>query len=140
MVQNKRAPLPFGLEDSQVFSTCLFNGRQLVKPSTHLTIVRFEYYIRIHTFLYTRASRFFFWYLYLNPSDRTSSKQRKHILSEFRLRELRLQEIERELLLLFPWFYDSKVSLSGSNNNNNNRSSFSSYLGLRLFVSANWEF
>ncbi|CAN6822188.1 unnamed protein product, partial [Brassica oleracea] len=56
----------------------------------------------------------FFWYLYLNPSDRTSSKQRKHILSEFRLRELRLQEIERELLLLFPWFYDSKVSLSGS--------------------------
>ncbi|CAN7023427.1 unnamed protein product, partial [Brassica rapa subsp. trilocularis] len=33
--------------------------------------------------------------------QRTSSKQRKHILSEFRLRELRLQEIERESFFFF---------------------------------------
>ena len=108
-----------------------------------LTIVLFEYCIRIHTSLYTRASRFLFtYYIWILQTENIIKTKKTHFVRVSFERAAPLRNRKRELLLLhFPWFYDSKLSQSGNNNNNNNnRWSFSSDLGLRLFVSANWEF
>lgn len=108
-----------------------------------LTIVLFEYCIRIHTSLYTRASRYLFtYYIWILQTKNIIKTKKTHFIRVSFERAAPSRNRKRELLLLhFPWFYDSKLSQSGNNNNNNNnRWSFSSDLGLRLFVSANWEF